>query len=180
MRYVMLALLFCLAAPTTALSSRLLLRITRWVKSRSILTVRLLRVLLDLELIINSISIGVIMILKNLVIFSYDVVILAIEAILRRVLLLALEQLLLLRRRDIQILDRNKMVWHVHVVVLVHIEVFVCKVDAARNSWGFYFTVLLSQMLPKSRLTMRFVILIIEIHFVKSSLLGVAVDNAIL
>lgn len=62
---------------------------------------RLVGVLLDLEAIIHSISIGVILILENLIILSHNIVILAIEAILPSILLLRLEELLLLRRRDI-------------------------------------------------------------------------------
>ena len=64
----------------------------------------LLRVFFDLELIINSISIGVILILENLIILSYNIVILAIQAILQAILLFRLEQFLLLRCRNIQIL----------------------------------------------------------------------------
>ena len=83
---------------------RLFSWLARWIKSGRILRMqlrRLLRVLFELELIIDSVSIGAILILENLFILSYNIVILAIEAIIRCILLFRLEQLFLLRCRDI-------------------------------------------------------------------------------
>lgn len=90
---------------------------------------RLLRVLLNLELIVHPIPIRVILILQYLIILSHDIVELPIKAIVSSILLLGLEELLLLRRRNVQILNRYQVVWHVHIIVL-DVEVLVCQVDA--------------------------------------------------
>jgi hypothetical protein len=59
-----------------------------------------------------------ILILKYLFIFPNYIIKLAIEAIIRSVLLFRPEKFFLLRCRNVQILDRNKMMGHVHVVIL--------------------------------------------------------------
>ena len=104
-----------LSSPTTALTAMRLFRwrITGRIKSWRILHVHLILsllvagILFDLELIIDSISIGVILILENFFILSYNIVKLAIEAIICCILLFRFEKLFLLRSRDIQILDRH-------------------------------------------------------------------------
>lgn len=71
------------------------------------------------------------------------------------------------------------MVWHVHIIAL-DVEVLVRQVDAPGYARGFHFAVLLPQRRSKSCLALGLVILIVKIHFVKRTLLGVAVQHAIL
>ena len=136
-------------------------------------------VFLDLKLIVDSISIRMILILKYFLILPNNIIKLAIEAIIHSVLLFRPEKLFLLRCRNVQILDRNKMMGHVHVVVL-DIWFFIRKINTPRNSRCFHITILLFQRCSKSSLALGLVILIIKIHFVERTLLGVALSHTIL